>query len=234
MRRGDRLFEMIEILRRARNPISAERIAEQLEVSTRTVYRDMAALMAQRVPIHGEPGIGYVLDKGFHMPPLMLTSDEVEAAVLGAQWVETRGEPALARAAASLIAKVEAVAPDRLLATFVEPSTSLAPTVSPTEVLSAANIRLAIRRRIKIWIRYSDTNAAATERTIWPILVGYRDVGRIVAAWCELRQGFRYFRTERILEASVLTEKIPRRMDILRAEWRATMDEERTRLQGKV
>ena len=93
MRRGDRLFELIEILRRARGPVAATAIAAELEVCKRTVYRDVAALMAQRVPIRGEAGVGYVLEAGFHMPPLMLTPDEIEAAVLGAQWVQTRGEP---------------------------------------------------------------------------------------------------------------------------------------------
>lgn len=229
MRRGDRLFELIDILRRAQGPISASAIAGQLEVSTRTVYRDIAALMQQRVPILGEAGIGYVLDAGFHLPPLMLTADEIDAAVLGAQWVQTRGEPELARAAANLIAKIRAVAPEGLQAFFVEPATSVAPVALQKEALGSSDTRLAIRRRNKIWLTYSDDKGDVTERVIWPILLGYRDAGRIIAAWCELRQGFRYFRTERIGSARVLEEKIPRRMAQLKAEWRAAMDAERER-----
>ncbi|MBY5933219.1 YafY family transcriptional regulator [Tateyamaria omphalii] len=227
MRRGDRLFEIIEILRSARGPISADTIGQKLEVTKRTVYRDIAALMAQRVPIRGEAGIGYILEAGFHMPPLMLTADEIEAAILGAQWVQTRGEPELAGAAKNLIAKIEAVAPDSAQTAFVAPVTSVAPVDPPTEVLSAADIRTAIRHRRKIRLTYADTNGTETIRVIWPLLIGYRDAGRIIAAWCELREGFRYFRTERITQADLLPDKIPRRMDLLRSEWRAALDAER-------
>lgn len=229
MRRSDRLFEIIDILRSARGPISANAIGQKLEVTKRTVYRDIAALMAQRVPIRGEAGIGYILEAGFHMPPLMLTADEIEAAVLGAQWVQTRGEPELAQAASQLIAKIEAVAPDSVQSAFVAPVTSVAPVDTPNEVLSAADIRAAIRHRLKIRLTYTDNTGAETDRVIWPLLIGYRDAGRIVAAWCELREGFRYFRTERIVAAKVLADKIPRRMDILRNEWRAAMNTERLR-----
>ncbi|WP_199902552.1 YafY family protein [Azospirillum sp. B4] len=93
MRRADRLFQIIQILRRTRRPLTADAIAAELETSRRTVYRDIADLMAQRVPIRGEAGIGYVLDEGYDLPPLMLTPDEIEAAVLGAQWVSTQGDP---------------------------------------------------------------------------------------------------------------------------------------------
>ena len=114
MRRADRLFQIIQIMRRARAPITADAIAEELETSKRTVYRDIATLMGQRVPIRGEAGMGYVLDQGFDLPPLMLTPDEIEAAVLGAQWVASRGDPSLARAAQDLIAKIGASVPERL------------------------------------------------------------------------------------------------------------------------
>jgi predicted DNA-binding transcriptional regulator YafY len=227
MRRGDRLFEIIEILRRARGPISGQSIGEELGGTKRTIYRDIAALMAQGVPIDGEAGVGYILESGFHMPPLMLTSDEIEAAVLGAQWVRTRGEPEMALAAEKLLTKIEAVSPPRLQTSFVEPATSVAPVETQPEVLSAARIRQAIRARVKIAVTYRDGSDAETERILWPILLGYRDAGRIIAAWCELRQGFRYFRTERIISGEVLDAKIPRRMDLLRSEWAMAMAAER-------
>lgn len=229
MRRGDRLFEIIEILRRAKGPISGQSIGHELGVTKRTVYRDVAALMAQGVPIHGEAGVGYILEAGFHMPPLMLTSDEIEAAILGAQWVQTRGEPELALAAGKLLSKIETVAPSGFETLFVEPAISVAPMDQPPEVLGAAEIRRAIQRRVKIALTYRGSNGALTERVIWPIFLGYRDHGRIVAAWCELRRSFRYFRTERITDGGILTDKIPRRMDLLKAEWRTAMDEERRR-----
>lgn len=227
MRRGDRLFEIIEILRRARGPISGRSIGEELGVTKRTIYRDIAALMAQGVPIEGEAGVGYILEAGFHMPPLMLTSDEIEATVLGAQWVRTRGEPEMALAAEKLLTKIEAVSPPRFQTSFVEPATSVAPVEAQPEVLSAARIRQAIRARLKIAVTYRDGSGAETERILWPILLGYRDAGRIIAAWCELRQGFRYFRTERVISGEVLDAKIPRRMDLLRSEWSVAMAAER-------
>src|SRR4249919_1915357 len=114
MRRADRLFQIIQILRRTPKPITADALAAELETSKRTVYRDIADLMAQRVPIRGEAGVGYVLDGGFDLPPLMLTPDEIEAAVLGAQWVARRADPQLARAAQDLVAKIAAAVPANL------------------------------------------------------------------------------------------------------------------------
>src|SRR6202012_418938 len=122
MRRADRLFQIIQVLRRTRRPGTADAIALELETSKRTIYRDIADLMAQRVPIRGEAGVGYVLEGGFDLPPLMLTPDEIEAAVLGAQWVAGRGDPALARAALDLIAKIGATVPERLRPLALEPS----------------------------------------------------------------------------------------------------------------
>src|ERR1700761_9759092 len=114
MRRADRLFQIIQILRRTSRPITADAVALELEVSKRTVYRDIADLIGQRVPIRGEAGLGYVLDGHFDMPPLMLTPDEIEAAVLGAQWVVGNADPVLARAAEDLMAKIADTVPERL------------------------------------------------------------------------------------------------------------------------
>lgn len=230
MRRADRLFEIVQILRRVRAPISGQRIANELEVSKRTVYRDMAALIAQRVPVTGEPGVGYVLDDQFDMPPLMLTSDEVEAAVLGAYWVSTRGEPELARAAANLIAKIDAMLPADLRPYILHQAISVAPVDHPKhERIRSAELRAAIRSGHKIAIVYQPPGAEKTERIVWPVLLGYRDEGRILAAWCELRADFRYFRTERIVEAQVLDERFPMRPATLKARWQVAMAAERLR-----
>src|SRR5215470_10038638 len=122
MRRADRLFRIIQVLRRARRPVTAVDIASELETSVRTIYRDIAQLMADRVPIRGEAGIGYILEGGFDMPPLMLTPDEIEAAMLGAQWVMGRGDPVLARAASDLVAKIGVVIPEHLRPLLMEPA----------------------------------------------------------------------------------------------------------------
>ena len=127
MRRADRLFQIIQILRRAKRPVTAAAIAAELETSKRSVYRDVAALIGQRVPIRGEAGLGYVLESGFDLPPLMLTTDEVEAAVLGAQWVAGHGDAALARAAKDLVAKISAAIPAHLQPLILDAGARTAP-----------------------------------------------------------------------------------------------------------
>ena len=223
------MFEIVQLLRRFGRPVSAQSIADELEVSKRTVYRDIASLMAQRVPISGEPGIGYILERGFDMPPLMLTSDELDAAVLGASWVASRGEPELAKAAANLLAKIEAVLPEALRSHITEPATSIAPVVGPDERVDVALLRRAIRSGRKVELEYRGDKGILSRRIVWPVLIGYRDSGRIMAAWCELRGAFRYFRTDRMIAVSILEDSIPKRRAVLRALWQTAMDEERER-----
>lgn len=233
MRRADRLFEIIQILRREKAPISAQSIADEMETSKRTIYRDIATLMAQRVPITGEPGIGYVLKRGFDMPALMLNTEEIEAAVLGANWVATRGEPELALAARNLIAKIHAVIPERLRPTILAPSTSVAPVRQAAEKVSAAELRSAIRSGLKIQIAYRREDGRSTERVVWPILLGYRDLGRILAAWCELRRDFRYFRTDRMEAMTLLGEHYRERPAVLKKRWVQAMTAERRRFESE-
>lgn len=229
MRRADRLFQIIQTLRRARRPVTAGQLAHELEVSQRSVYRDIADLMAQRVPIRGEAGMGYVLDRDFDMPPLMLTPDELEAAVLGAQWVADRGDAVLARAARDLISKITSVVPERLRPFIVEPSIGV-----PTPLVPAAadgidipQTRAWIRSGQKLRIRYRDEQSSETERTIWPTIIGYTETKRLLAAWCELRSEFRHFRTDRIVAAEFLAERYECRPRELRARWRRFMETKR-------
>jgi predicted DNA-binding transcriptional regulator YafY len=226
MRRADRLFQIIQVLRRSRRPVTADAMAAELETSKRTVYRDIADLMAQRVPIRGEAGVGYVLDGGYDLPPLMLTPDEIEAAVLGAQWVAGRGDPALARAALDLIAKIGAVAPESLRPFALDPATRAAPrsNVAP-DGLDMAQVRHAIRGGRKIAISYRDEQDRVSRRTVWPFAVGYHETVRLVIAWCELRTDFRSFRTDRVTAAEFLDDRYPERPATLRARWRRLMTE---------
>src|SRR6201995_5058925 len=127
MRRADRLFQIIQVLRRTRKPLTADAIALELETSKRTIYRDIATLMGQRVPIRGEAGMGYILEKGFDLPPLMLTPEEIEAAVLGAQWVAGNADPALERAEQDLITKIADSLPERLRPFVLEPASRARP-----------------------------------------------------------------------------------------------------------
>jgi predicted DNA-binding transcriptional regulator YafY len=221
MRRADRLFQIIQILRRDSRPITAGALAEELEVSKRSVYRDIADLIGQRVPIYGEAGLGYVLGRDFDMPPLMLTPDEIEAAVLGAQWVAERGDPALALAARDLIAKIASAIPEHLRPFIVEPSIGAPRNNVPTmDGLDIAATRACIRNGRKIRIRYRSESAQETERIIWPVIVGYAETVRLLAAWCELRKDFRHFRTDRIVAAEFLDDRHNCRLSELRSRWK--------------
>ena len=229
MRRADRLFQIIQLLRRSSRPVTADAIAAELETSKRTFYRDIATLMGQRVPIRGEAGLGYVLDGGFDMPPLMLTSDEIEAAVLGAQWVAGRGDPALARAARDLVAKIAATVPERLRPVVLEPAVASPPVWEPRkdDVLDMARLRAWIHAGRKLRLHYADEQGNETLRVIWPCLVGYRETKRLLVGWCETRDDFRTFRTDRVVEADFLEDRYPGRPAVLRGKGFARMEAER-------
>ncbi|WP_269716147.1 helix-turn-helix transcriptional regulator [Caulobacter sp. NIBR2454] len=230
MRRAERLFQIIQILRRARGPITADAIATELETSKRSVYRDIAALMGQRAPIRGEAGLGYVLEDGYDMPPLMLTPDEIEAAVLGAQWVAGRGDPALARAAEDLIAKIASAVPETLRPHVLEPAGRAFNSWNvQADAIDMTQVRTSIRTGCKIVLDYCDEQGRSTQRTIWPVTVGYMETVRLLIAWCELRADFRTFRTDRVAGAQFLTERFPERPAVLRTKWRRYMETERRR-----
>jgi predicted DNA-binding transcriptional regulator YafY len=230
MRRADRLFQIIQILRRSRQPATADAIAEELETSKRTVYRDIASLIGQRVPIRGEAGIGYVLEQGFDLPPLMLTPDEIEAAVLGAKWVAGHGDPALSKAAADFMAKILAAVPERLRPYILDPASAATPGCRiPEDRIDAAQLRAQIHAGRKLFLRYGDEQGRITERTVWPVAIGYHETVRMMAAWCELRRDFRHFRMDRIVAADFLDERYPERPGALRAKWRKTLSKPRLR-----
>src|ERR1700684_3412551 len=214
MRRADRLFQIIQVLRRTRKPMTADAIAAELETSKRTIYRDITTLMEQRVPIRGEAGVGYILEKGFDLPPLMLTPDEIEAAVLGAQWVAGHADLVLSRAASDLIAKIADTVPERLRPVVLEPaSRARAAWQREPDRIDMARTRAQIHEGRKITLRYRDEQGRDSERTIWPIAIGYHEAVRILAAWCELDRDFCSFRTDRVGDAAYLEEKYPEARD---------------------
>ena len=228
MRRADRLFQIIQILRRSPKPVTANAMAAELETSQRSVYRDIATLIGQRVPIRGEAGIGYVLEKGFDLPPLMLTAEEIEVVALGADWVAGRGDPALARAARDLIAKIVAAVPERLRPLVLEPASASPPARNlPGHGLDMALLREQIRNGRKVVLTYRDEQGRASERVVWPVTVGYLDNASILIAWCELRQDFRSFRTDRVAGAVFLDERFAERPARLRARWREQLAAQR-------
>jgi predicted DNA-binding transcriptional regulator YafY len=225
MRRTERLFQIIQILRRKRKPVAGRELAEELGVSLRSLYRDMAELIAQRIPVTGEAGVGYVLDDGYDMPPLMLTPDELEAAVLGAAWVARRGDPSLARGARDLITKIAQSVPAPLRPVLLDPSLRpMSLKRVSEELFDAAILRRALRDRLKVVIAYRNGDGTASRRTIWPAFIAYMEEVRIVAAWCELRGDFRHFRTDRIGSIEVTAERIPERRAALLRRWKASQN----------
>jgi predicted DNA-binding transcriptional regulator YafY len=221
MRRAERLLHLIQVLRRHRRPVTAATIAAELEVSERTIYRDIVALQADRVPVRGEAGIGYVLDDGFDLPPLMFDTDEIEAVILGLRWVERRGDRDLVRAARDVVAKIGAVLPQRLKPLLFDASLFIPPSFSAVpDSVDVGSVREAIRLGRKAKLTYRDESGIETERTIWPLALAYFDAVRLVVAWCELRLAFRHFRTDRIKSMRILDDTYPGRRAALLKQWK--------------
>jgi predicted DNA-binding transcriptional regulator YafY len=199
MRRADRLLQIIQVLRRQQTPITANGIATAIEVSIRTVYRDIATLQASGVPIDGEAGVGYLLRPGYDLPPLMFSGAELETIVLGMYLVRDRADADLALAADDVLAKVAAVLPDDATLNLFR-STVAVHERSP----EAANfgefipaLRRAVRERRVLRVSYMDGDLAETSRHIWPLGFVYFSHVTLIPSWCELRQAFRVFRSDR-------------------------------------
>ncbi|QUT07601.1 YafY family transcriptional regulator [Sphingobium phenoxybenzoativorans] len=222
MRRADRLFQIIQILRGARRPLTARELADELERDPRTIYRDMADLVASGVPVRGEAGVGYVLEAGYDLPPLMLTADELEAALLGAQWVMERGDPALVRGARDLLAKLDAVLPGDMRHLTDSSGLLAAGCVRDMvpDTIDMQALRRAIPERRKLAIVYGDEQGRTSERIVWPIHIGYFERVRLIVGWCELRGAFRNFRSDRIIEGNLLSERFAPSLRQLRRAWR--------------
>ncbi|MBJ6766020.1 YafY family transcriptional regulator [Myxococcaceae bacterium JPH2] len=218
MSRAERLLDLLQHLRRQRGPVSGSTLAEELGVSLRTLYRDIASLQTQGARIEGEPGFGYVLRPGFTLPPLMFSEEELEALVLGSRWVAHRADGRLGRAASDALAKIAAVLPADLREEL-ESTTLL---VGPGDPIIAGDIdlgalRRAIREERKVVISYRDKTDAPSTRTLWPFAVGFFDRVRVIVAWCELREGFRHFRVDRISTLETTETRYPRpRRELLR------------------
>lgn len=225
MSRSERLLDLIQILRRHRRPVSGLTLAGELDVSIRTLYRDIATLQGQGAPIDGEPGLGYVLKPGFMLPPLMFTDEEIEAIVLGSRWVAKQPDTRLSAAATDALAKIAAVLPEDLRDELDATALLVGPSIGPTrENIDLGVIRQAIRAERKIEMNYEDASGAASRRTVWPFALGFFDKVRVMVAWCEMRQDFRHFRADRISDLAATDTRYPRRRAVMLKEWRATLD----------
>jgi predicted DNA-binding transcriptional regulator YafY len=220
MSRSARLFDLIQALRRHRRAVSAVVLAEELGVSKRTIYRDIETLIALGAPIDGAAGIGYLMKPGFILPPLMFTEDELEALALGARWVAQRADPELVTAAENTLAKIAAVLPIPLTVALDNSGLMSASPRSPAQdSIDPAVVRAAIRGQRKLRISYADEAGTATERVVWPIALVYFEAVRLVVAWCEMRQGFRHFRSDRIAKVIETGERYPRSRQTLTKAW---------------
>lgn len=219
MARSERLLTLLQTLRRYRRPVSGAVLAGETGVSLRTLYRDIASLQSQGAMIEGEPGIGYVLKPGFMLPPMMFSQDEIEALVLGSRWVARAADERLAAAGADALAKIAAVLPDDMRETVEQATLVVATRRAMEDKADLSLMRKAIRSERIVQLTYGDVNGAISTRRIWPFALGYFDEVRMVMGWCELRQDFRHFRADRIVDFAVLETRYPRRRVVLAKEW---------------
>jgi len=206
MRRADRLFQIVQLLR-ARRLVTGAELARELEVSARTIYRDVADLVASGVPIDGEAGVGYALARGFDLPPLMFDAEEIGALVLGARMVQAFGDEALARRARSVLTKVEAVVPERLRKNFARPEWHVWRSLRKEVRAHVEELRRGIDAKRKLRFHYTDEKGARTERTVRPLCLAFWGTLWTAGAWCELRRDFRNFRPDRMRGVELLGER---------------------------
>ncbi|MGQ2949276.1 MAG: helix-turn-helix transcriptional regulator [Agrobacterium sp.] len=200
MRKASRLFEIIQILRLARRPVTAQTIADKLEVTARSVYRDIAALQTMRVPIEGERGVGYILRPGFSLPPLMFSIEETEAIVLALAMVGRSSDTELRQAAKKASDKIAASLPEPLFKTLSANALHAWGSIAPAPVgIDLATVRRAVRDEERLEISYRDETGTETRRQIRPIAVIYYSETVNIVGWCELRQAIRNFRSDRVL-----------------------------------
>jgi predicted DNA-binding transcriptional regulator YafY len=207
MRRADRLFQIVNLLRRRRTATTATHLAERLGVSERTVYRDIRDLVLAGTPIDGEAGIGYRIRPGYDLPPLMFDRDEIQALVLGARIVRQFGDPALARASDAILGKVAAILPKDLAPLVAETRLFVPSTIGAgqsADALTAAREALIARRKLEL--SYANADGAASTRTVRPLGIFFWGRTWTLAAWCELRQDFRNFRLDRVAASTMLDQ----------------------------
>lgn len=222
MSRTARLLDLLQLLRNRSTPITGPDLADALNISIRTLYRDIATLQAQGADVVGEPGLGYVLRPGFTLPPLMFSADEIEAIVLGSRWVAARADDSrLSQSARQALSKITAVLPKELRERAEGTNLLVAGSGLLTASVDAGLIRMAIRDEHKLIITYAGPDGTETQRTIWPFMIGFFQEARIVGGWCELREDYRHFRIDRITQLEATDIRYPRRKAVMLKEWRA-------------
>lgn len=217
MSRSTRLFEIIQILRASLRPVTAEDLAEKLEVSVRTVYRDIASLQSMQTPIDGEAGIGYIMRRGYDLPPLNFDQEEIEALRVGLLLLSRTGDSMLQKAATRIFEKVDVLHGP---ADWLQVTSGGAPNDDPERgCVSLSMLREVIRDEQKLELIYRDEQNAQTQRIIRPIGLSYRATCIWLAGWCELRNAIRHFRTDRIYGCIKLDDRFKNQGEVLRELW---------------
>jgi predicted DNA-binding transcriptional regulator YafY len=218
--RSNRLYEIIQMLRGASAPVRAEDLAEELEVTKRTIYRDIVSLQATGVPIEGAAGIGYVMRSGYNLPPLMFTAEEVEAIAVGLSLLGRTGDAGQLQAASRVSGKIADVLPEPSRKSLGHPSLFASQWHAvPGSAVDQRAIREAIRSECKLRLRYRDEQGRVSERIVRPIAMVYYVDSTVLAAWCELRDDFRHFRVDRLASCQALEDRFAGEGDRLRREW---------------
>lgn len=220
MARAPRLLALLDALHHRRAPVSGATLAVELGVSLRTIYRDIATLQEEGAHIEGEAGVGYVLRPGYLLPPLSFPEEEIDAIALGLRWVADRGDPRLGQAARTALGRIAAVLPADRRQELMDSALLIGPKSDVPEGAVLQAIRTAMRVEHKLRLTYADASGAASERVVWPIALAFMERVRILVAWCELREGFRHFRADRIATLVPLGVPYPRRRRQLVREWR--------------
>ena len=220
MRRADRLFDLIHLLRRARGAMTAAQLAEALEVTPRTVYRDIAALKSAGVPIDGAAGVGYIMRPGYDLPPLMFDREEVEAVAVGLQLLNRTGDQELQVAAHRVAAKIANVLPE-LRADELDDGRFVVSSFGAPTAAEMGMLRTAVRDNRRLAVVYRDERERLTERTCLPLAVVYYIEVTVLAAWCELRDDFRHFRVDRIVACHETGDSFADLAPQLRRDWHA-------------
>ncbi|KTB99586.1 hypothetical protein AO387_21005 [Pseudomonas syringae ICMP 11168] len=220
MARSDRLFELMQVLRRHRRTVSGRTLAQELGVSLRTIRRDIATLQGMGADIEGEPGLGYVLKPGFLLPPLSFTEEEIQALVVGALWVGRHTDDKFAFAVKNALGKINAVLPPGMRTAFDDETFYVSSPVTGSTPIDLSEIRRALREQCKLRITLSMDHVPVAEQIIWPIMLGFIETHRSLAAWCEADSQFRMIDLNNVSLVEVLAERYSRNRRQLIREWR--------------
>ncbi|ENV38793.1 hypothetical protein F959_00229 [Acinetobacter venetianus RAG-1 = CIP 110063] len=230
MSRSIRLLNLLQLLREYRYPVTAQVLAERLQISQRSVYRDIETLRDQGVNIDAAAGLGFQLKEDFLLPPMTLNETEIEAIFLALNWLNDIPDQAFKSASKAVLAKLNAVLPEHCQHLLEQTTLRSITAWLPVNEMLVEQVRLAIRQQVKITVDYADEQQRISSRVLWPFALGYFNDRIVLAAWCELRDGFRHFRIDRIQQLSLSQELYPQFKQQLFQQWwtqevcRATTD----------